>query len=173
MEVARAGPRRVHFGPRQGMPSRKQQQGVDVSDRADAVEPTGGGSPQQPTDDTEPVRWARWLQPLPEPLRYLVLVVLAVGLTVAMRAEPVREWLTNRPWLVAIPLLILGLAAVIVGAGPTRWIEKEVKRANRSPLIGARAFARLPRPARRAFLVGGGLFMIALAVGGLVLPPMG
>ncbi len=55
----------------------------------------------------------------------------------------------------AVPVALIGLASIVVGLGPRRWVRSEQDRAANAPLLHGRLLAHLPRPAFRAFLVMG------------------
>lgn len=112
------------------------------------------------------VQWAPWMRRIPRRYRRVVAAALVIAVIVGARLTGLRDWLGEQPVIwVAIPLVLVGLWALVVGCGPRRWVERERKKARRAPLRpGVRLLGKMSVPVTRAFFIvfGGGVITLAV-----------
>jgi hypothetical protein len=126
--------------------------------------PDAGGDQVADEPDGDGPAWRPWVRRLPVPARWGLVLVALLAVTAVFQFVPLREWLDAEPTAARLLAGALGLTGLVIGLGPRRWVEAEARRARGDLRPTVRALGKLPHGARRAFFVGAGVLILAVAV---------
>jgi hypothetical protein len=119
--------------------------------------------------DDDEVQGPSWMRRVDPRFRRALAIGLFFGLSIVLRLLGLSDWLASQSTaFVAVPVMLIGVAGIVVACGPNRWVERESLKARRSPVpLGTSLLGRMPLPVLRAFflLVG----TAAVAAGGWLL----